>query len=313
MGFDQLGIALPVGIIEGDNIRAGLEWAISRQEKLLGVRLASAYAVLWVIHAPEEGARWFERLLALPGELPDQLSAAAHLSYGTAADFAGQYERADALYATSLAEFTAIGDQLGRSELLQRNGIAAMRRGHLDRARAMLDQGLEIARNCGSRSGELQVIGPLGALESDLGNIDRARALLVETLDLSRGLGVLWWEVHFTHELAYLELGAGNIDEAEALGRRALGVSTACSATAQPPRTRRHSRSRGPWSSHSRDDDPRTASSRPSGSVQPFLRRLSHDSRRKRRTTGPASVERAAPGLPGPAAAGRDPRRARDR
>jgi DNA-binding CsgD family transcriptional regulator len=66
--------------LEIDNVRAVLQRCVARQDRRLGLDLASFAGWYWVTRATSEGIRWFDELLALPGG--DAPHALAHFTRG---------------------------------------------------------------------------------------------------------------------------------------------------------------------------------------------------------------------------------------
>jgi predicted ATPase/class 3 adenylate cyclase len=216
-----------LAIVERDNIRGALAWALSSGSIALGLELATAIDFFWVTEDPHEGMRWFAALLGHPGAeaVSPHLHADALRSYGGSTDLAGQYEAAEQLWRQSLALFDELEDEHGRAVLLHRLAVIAMRRGELDRARELTEASHEIHERTDNRWGHVQTLGTLGAIARDAGDEQRALELIEQSARMAREIGVRWWESGALAELAALSLNAGRLDEGEAKARESLALA----------------------------------------------------------------------------------------
>jgi predicted ATPase/class 3 adenylate cyclase len=223
----QGGQRLDIAIVEHDNFRSALAWAIRSGEIELGLEIASALEQLWVADDPAEGVRWFERLLAQPeaADVATEVRAHALRSYGSALHISGHPELAHPRWEQSLALFDQLGDEHGRAVLLHRLGISAMYQGRLDRARELVGESDEIHERTGDAWGRAQTIGTLGAITRDEGDEQGAYELFERSAALARDVGVPWWQGGMLAELAALSLNAGRVDDAELHARESLTIA----------------------------------------------------------------------------------------
>jgi predicted ATPase/class 3 adenylate cyclase len=220
------GQRLDLAIAEQDNIRAALSWAIAVGEIALGLRIATAMEQFWVVNDPSEPLPWFAALVEHEAEVADRkLVAHAIRAYGSAADVAGQQERAHALYERSLEISEELGDEHGRAVLLHRLGIRAMRRDELAKARELVEASHAIHERYDDAWGLAQTVGTLGAIERDSGNGEGAYELIAESAARAADVGVPWWRAGMVIELAALSLEAARLDDAEAKAREALELA----------------------------------------------------------------------------------------
>jgi predicted ATPase/class 3 adenylate cyclase len=221
------GQRLDIGLAEQDNFRSALAWALRSKSIPLGLEIGIALEQLWVTLDPNEGIRWFERLLDHPqAELASQsLRGQALRSYGSSLHIAGYPERAEEVWAASLALFEELGDEHGRAVLLHRLGISAMIRGDLRRARELVAESHAIHERTGDVWGRAQTTGTLGSIARDEGDELSALDLIRQSAELAREAEVVWWESGALAELACLSLNAGLLDEGEARAREALAIS----------------------------------------------------------------------------------------
>jgi predicted ATPase/class 3 adenylate cyclase len=210
-------------LAEQDNFRAALGWAVARRESAIALRLATALEIFWRRRGQyEEGARWFDGVLALeppplPGIRARGLAAGAHL-----AALAGNVVVAEQRYEESIRILRELGDEAGLAEALRGFAELTAERGQSGQAREAAEESLELftaLNDRGAMAGRLRFLGEL-ALEQ--GAVREARDLLGRALAVAREAGDARNVVRITHSLADLELSAGNLDQAEDLYRSAL-------------------------------------------------------------------------------------------
>ena len=119
------GQRLDIGLAERDNFRGAIAWAI-RSDPPLGLEIAVALEQLWGLEDPDEGIRWFERLLERPEaeSVAPSLRAHALRAYGSCLGLAGHFRAAEEMWVQSLAIFEQLEDEHGRAVLLHRLGAA---------------------------------------------------------------------------------------------------------------------------------------------------------------------------------------------
>jgi predicted ATPase/class 3 adenylate cyclase len=222
------GQRLDIALAEQDNFRAALAWAVRSRSIALGLEMATALEQLWVVLDPNEGIRWFERLLERPeadGVSPG-LRGQALRSYGSSLHIGGRLADAENAFRESLAIFEQLEDEHHRAVLMHRLGISAMLvRGDLERARELVESSDEIHRRTGNVWGRAQTTGTLGAIARDTGDERRALGLVRESAALAHEAAVPWWESGALAELACLCLNAGLVDEGEARARESLLIA----------------------------------------------------------------------------------------
>ena len=222
-GGQRLELALP----ELDNFRASLEWAVESASVALGLEIATALDQLWTLGHPEEGIRWFARLLDRPEAdlAPPSLRAHALRAYGSYLYLAGRHPPAESAWERSLAIFEELHDEHGRAVLLHRLGLSAMVRGDLETARELVVASDEIHGRRGDVWGRAQTVGALGAIARDEGDAHRALDLVRESAVLAREANVPWWECGALAEAACTLLTIGEIDQGEAHARESLVIA----------------------------------------------------------------------------------------
>jgi predicted ATPase len=217
---------LDVAILEQDNIRAALTWAIARSDAELGLALAAAMEQFWATDDPRQGVRWFEALFELDtGAVPDEILAHALRAYGSSAHIAGDLKLAEDVWEQSLALWDELGDEHGRAVLLHRLGISAMHEGELDRARLLVGESDEIHGRTGDLWGRTQTVGTLGAIAREAGDDVGAFALLGESAEMAAEAQAVWWRGGMLAEQALLRIKEGRSEEAEPFARESLEIA----------------------------------------------------------------------------------------
>jgi predicted ATPase len=225
------GQHIDVAVLEQDNIRAALAWALASGSVQLGLQIASGMEQFWVVNDPAEGVRWFRSFLerADAEAATPEVRAQALRACGSSIHIGGDPAGAEPLWQESLELFEQLGDDHGRAVLVHRLSISAMVRGDLVQARELAAE----AHRLHERSddwwrrtwGHAQTTGTLGAIERDLGNDEHALDLLRESAVLAHDAGVTWWRGGMLAELSALSLRAGQLDEAELHARESLAIA----------------------------------------------------------------------------------------
>jgi predicted ATPase len=210
---------------ERDNLRAALEWCLESGQTELGLRLTVALDHFWVASAPYEGQRWCAAFLDRAADVPRRLRAHALRTYGGLVFIVGEFERGERLYAESLAESRAIGDDVGAAHTLLRLPMAALVRGDVDEARALAEEGLAAARRLGRRKGEAVALGSLGEIAVATGERERALELLRTSADLAGEAGFVWWQAGMLLTLGDCALQLARLDAAESALRQGVELA----------------------------------------------------------------------------------------
>ncbi len=221
------GQRLDLALVDIDNIRGALDWAIRSGSIELGLAIATTVEQLWAVLDPSEGMRWFERLFDQPQDgVSDSLRAQALRALGSAQHISGRPDLAERGWTESLAIFDRLGDEHHRAVMLHRLGLGAMLfRGDLDRAEQLVRESDAIHRRSENVWGLAQTTGALGAIARDRGDERAALDLVRQSASLAREINVIWWESGALAELACLSLNAGLVDEGDEHARAALAIA----------------------------------------------------------------------------------------
>jgi predicted ATPase len=225
------GQHIEVAVLEQDNLRAALAWALACGSVQLGLEIAAGLEQFWVVNDPTEGVRWFRSFFERPDleAVTPEVRAQALRACGSSTHIGGDPAGAEQLWEESLELFDQLGDEHGRAVLLHRLSISAMIRSDLGRARELVTDAHRLHERTDDRWrktwGLAQTTGTLGAIERDLGNDERALDLLRESAVLAHDAGVTWWRGGMLAELSALSLRAGELDEAELHARESLVIA----------------------------------------------------------------------------------------
>ena len=176
-------------------------------------------------HDPFEGRGWLAPLIDKAQDVPRDLRARALLSFGGLIFIVGEFEHGTSVYEETLAEYTAIGDEYGRAEVLNRLANSALVEDDYVRARALAEEGLEIHRRFGSRKGEAAGIGTIASIEWQTDNHEVALELARRSAALAAEAGFLWWQVAMLHRLSEWSFERGQRGEAVRYGREAVELA----------------------------------------------------------------------------------------
>jgi tetratricopeptide (TPR) repeat protein len=209
-----------------DNLLAALDWCEraaavpddgpaavpddgpERAPAVIGLRLANAVSLFWVIRGHFHEGRWrVQRLLELPGARNAGLHRAqALVEAGTFAGAQGDFAASQPVLEESRALFRSLGDREGEGRALNRLAIAAFYLGEHDRSRALYEEGLAISRELGLTRAVGMALTNLGNISLAQGRHEEARDYFSESLRVKRELGV-------PRDIMTALVGLGNVAE----------------------------------------------------------------------------------------------------
>jgi predicted ATPase/DNA-binding CsgD family transcriptional regulator len=208
-------------VVERDNLRAALTWAIESEHTDAALQLTSDLAESWSLRGEfSEGRAWLERALALPGGVPMLRSSAL---YAIAALEAFQGDPSAPGHAAECLRLAhGYGDTLEVvrahfvSSFCNRTGSPA----ELEHAEA----GLALARQVGDKGWIGYLTLRLGDALGTLADYDRAVELHRESARLFGEAGDRWGEMNAVTSLANNLLPLDRSDDAEPLYRRGCQI-----------------------------------------------------------------------------------------
>jgi predicted ATPase/DNA-binding CsgD family transcriptional regulator len=174
---------------ERGNLSAALRYLLEDGRGEVALRLASALWAFWLAHGYlGEGRRWLEQAVAGGGDAAATVRAKALNGAGILAHYQGDYARAEALCAGSLALYRHAGDDRGAASALSGIALTARTRGDYETARSTFGEALEISERLGDRQAVARTLDRLGVAVWFAGDDKRARTLVEQSLAAFRQL-----------------------------------------------------------------------------------------------------------------------------
>ena len=203
---------------ELDNLRASLEWSLTRAEYgEASLRLAGALFMFWFRRGSmNEGRAWLARALAAPAA-PLTGAARAQALYADGFLAHGQSDTtAQVVLAESISLWRALGPRgkTGLAYALAELGEELRWRGDPARARSLADEAIALFREQDERWGLAYSLSGMGLAIRDLEDFALARSVINESVALWRDLGGLWELGESTRFLGLVSLRQGDYEEA---------------------------------------------------------------------------------------------------
>jgi tetratricopeptide (TPR) repeat protein len=218
---------LPRFRTEIDNLRAALGWC--REQEDGGSRLLRLAQALWwewyVAGYWSEGREWLEEALERGSAAPAADRAEALHGVGVLACSQGDYDRALACYAESLALRQKSGATDWHVPMsLEGAGLALLFQGDYAGAAARLEESLTWFRSLGHSGGVGMCLCHLGEIALQQGDPAQALARCEEGLALFRALGDPWGTSLALENLGKVALARGEIAHATTLCEESLAL-----------------------------------------------------------------------------------------
>jgi len=163
-------------------LAASLEWGDAAE----GLRICSAMRNPWVTYGDvSEGTEWFDRFLALPGEVPDGVRGRALVHRGDLAFEQQDYQTAGRSAQAGLELCRRSGDpeEAGALRLL---AVISLRAGRYDEALTTIENAITAARGAGNEWEEGLALGIKAAIHARQGGLREAQRNLEAALDVLR-------------------------------------------------------------------------------------------------------------------------------
>jgi predicted ATPase/transcriptional regulator with XRE-family HTH domain len=220
---------------EHANLRAALEWALSRGDAEMSLRFAAALWRFWELHGYlREGRTWLGRALALAdiASVPttgsavglEERRARALDGAGWLALRQGDFVAAVALSEEAVARYRMLGNRRGLASTLQNLGLVARARGDHEAAARLLQESLALWRALDDAHGAAGILNSLAGIAWARGDHAQARALLEESLPLIRKAGDTQGLAATLENLAEVARAEREWARAEALLERGLAL-----------------------------------------------------------------------------------------
>jgi predicted ATPase/transcriptional regulator with XRE-family HTH domain len=176
---------------EQENLRAALEWCITRENAELALHICGALWEFWSRHGNRSEERyWLKAALGLPGAGTHQVARAKALyAAGYLAWDHNDLSEANLLLRESVALYRALGDDQGLARSLGTLGVLIQQRGHLDEGRTLVEESIALHHKLGSNWELANLLQNLSYVAWWQGDLTRVAALAEESLILARGVG----------------------------------------------------------------------------------------------------------------------------
>jgi predicted ATPase/DNA-binding CsgD family transcriptional regulator len=211
---------------EHDNLRAALQWLLTRDQLEQALRMGGALRYFWMFQGyVSEGRAWLAELIARSQETAPSTERARVLS-GAAmlAVVQGDYDAAWAWAREAEALWRTLDNPFERAIVLLNLGTAASARGQPSEARAFHEEGVRISRAAGDRTAEALNRHGLSEIAFAEGDYPTARAHAEEALGLARAMG--WTSPRNSPQILGLlgeaSLGEGDLPAARAFFEESL-------------------------------------------------------------------------------------------
>jgi tetratricopeptide (TPR) repeat protein len=202
---------------------AAVEWFVDAGRTDDALRLASALDVFWMATKRlDEGAAWFDRVLAMPGG-EDVNRGRALFQAGLLVFWTGDDDRSFARHDRALEIGRRIGDPTITAQAL--TGLARIAlRTDVAEARRLCREAMAVTEGTDDRQGRSNATHVLGVTAQMAGDFLEARELMSERISLARDVGNYAAIGMESGNLSMVERQLGNLERADELAREALGI-----------------------------------------------------------------------------------------
>ncbi len=210
-----------------DNLRAALEWSLTREgDAEIALRLAAALAEFWIDRYHYSEGRLFLAAALAGGQAkaPRPMVAKALADAGLLASRQHDASSAKSHYDRARSLYQELGDEEGIARCLYGLGRESLRQGDTAVARSFLERCVEIWRRLGQQPAIARALKELGYVELRQGDAELARALFEESLTIARELGMkdeIAWSLI---DVGSLARERGNYQQAAALYSESLSL-----------------------------------------------------------------------------------------
>jgi predicted ATPase/DNA-binding CsgD family transcriptional regulator len=174
---------------EQDNLRATLNWFITKQNAEMALSLSGMLVRFWTVRGyMHEARQWLEQALNMRAGASLPVLANALSGAGWLATEFGEYAHAEALCKDSLVLYQELGDVRGMALAYHRLG-GVYSRINYTASRLALEESISLYRNIGDRGGLAYSLTSLGSVNLTHGENSLARIQLQEGLEECRELG----------------------------------------------------------------------------------------------------------------------------
>jgi non-specific serine/threonine protein kinase len=208
------------------NVRVALGWAETTDgDPSVGLRLAAALNMFWVLRNRVEGCDWLERLLARGAEVPSDVRANALLALGFLLAQEPVGTQADDVLDESAALFARLQDALGLTHVAHYRSILAVRQGDPERAEPLLKAAITDYAARGMTAWEAICVFHMSNVAIQRNDLYHARELLAASLQLQERAGWEAGKAVALGNLGWIAALQGDLDYAETMDREALALA----------------------------------------------------------------------------------------
>ena len=202
--------------LEHDNLRSALRRAVKAGDAQLGLELIAALWRFWHIHGHlDEGRRWSEAVLALPGAAePGAARFRGLTALGGLAYWQEDVPATRQAYEEALSITREIGDRSAEAEAIYNLAYVPAYEGNLDSAAAMFAESRAMFEEQGNSRGVADVLWVQGIVARLEGDLSTSRALAEQSLRLHRDAGDRFGATDALHTLGRTALAQGDLDTA---------------------------------------------------------------------------------------------------
>ncbi len=180
--------------VEQDNLRAALDWSLTRGDLGAGMSLAGALWSFWDVHGYfHEGRLWLDRMLAesQTARFSTNVIVQAKVFYGAGrlSQRQGDLQRASELCRTSLDIYQRLDDKKQIGLVLMRLGEIAQEEGDLVSAKRLFEESVALLRSLGNVREYGFALGYLSFAALIQGDFEQVSVLSAEILALGQERG----------------------------------------------------------------------------------------------------------------------------
>ena len=206
-----------------EDLFAAIQWFVDAGRINDALRLVNALYRFWITQQRfEEGAGWFELVLASPGG-DKLLRARAFLNAGFMPFWLGDDARASELFGRALDAGRELAEPALTSQAL--GGLARVAlRSDVAEARRLAHEALAVSDGAGDEAGRSNALHLLGVGAQIAGDLIEARSWMTQRLALVRATGNEFLIASEACNLSMVERQLGNLATAETLARETLEI-----------------------------------------------------------------------------------------
>jgi len=213
---------------EHDNLRAALDWSLSKHDNR-ALQLACSLRWFWYVHGHfHEGRDWLAKALqSAPESYSRDMRLRARALEGIAllVNALGDHNTARQKAEESVALFREIDDRRGLADALLLIGQAMLWQGEITGGHTRLQEALALYREANDRLGTARTLSRLGSYLADWAGDRTGQAMLEESVAIFQELGDQYFIAISLGSLGIVLLGSGEFSSARAYFEKALSAS----------------------------------------------------------------------------------------